>query len=137
MKHRRRLIAAVLCVIVLSVFFPSTYADDSPFSITVQVGNGLFPVRAFLDGYPNNLYLSLSDLTAALSSTEKQFRLEFQSSPQEADSVVLTSGQPATALAGNSESTVPSTSSLLLRRNRLFLDGQELKYYTFRYGSAL
>ncbi len=135
MRTARRLLAAVLCLFLLTA--PAAAADEPPYSLTLHVGTGSILVRARMDGFENNIYLCLSDLSAALSSTDKQFRIDFASSPTEGDYFVITSGQPAALPSGAEPDTTPLVDTLWPYRNRLFMDGRELKYYTHRSGNVL
>ena len=132
----RRLLAALLCLLLLTAPCAAS-AEEPPYSVTLHIGTGSIPVRARTDSFPNNLYLSLSDLSAALSRTDKQFRLDFASSPTDGEYFVITSGQPASGSSAAQEDTVPTVDTLYPWRNRLFMDGRELKYYTHRSGTDL
>lgn len=135
MKTPRRLLAVFLCLLLLIP--PLAFADEPPYSVTVHVGTGSIPVRARMDGFENNVYLCLPDLSAALSSTSKQFRIDFASNPTDGDHFIITSGQPASAPSAAQEGAVPVVDALFPWRNRLFKDGMELKYYTHRSGNIL
>ncbi len=135
MKTPRRLLAVFLCLLLLIP--PLAFADEPPYSVTVHVGTGSIPVRARMDGFENNVYLCLPDLSAALSSTSKQFRIDFASNPTDGDHFIITSGQPASAPSAAQEGAVPVVDALFPWRNRLFKDGVELKYYTHRSGNIL
>lgn len=137
MKTIRRHVAAFLCILLLLALSAAACADDAPFTVTVQLGTGSYFIRAYADSFDNNLYLSLSDLSAALSSTAKQFRVDYLSDAQDGDRFYLTSGQSAAAPSLAREGASPSVSALYPVRNRLYLDGRELKYYTHRAGNEL
>lgn len=135
MKTLRRLLAVFLCLFLLAT--PLAYADEPPYSVMVHVGTGSIPVRARMDGFENNVFLCLPDLSAALSSTSKQFRIDFASNPTDGDHFIITSGQPASGPSAAQEGTAPVVDALFPWRNRLFKDGVELKYYTHRSGNIL
>ena len=135
MRRLCRPLCLLLCLLLLSA--PVAFADDAPFSVTVHVGGGSFFVRAYADSYYNNLYLSLSDLSAALSGTGRQFRFSLTSTPSDGDVFSLTSGLPAEAPSRGAEGTAETVTALYPYRNRLFQDGRELKYYTHRQGNEL
>ena len=69
MNMTRKLLALLLCLCaVLSLTGPALAAEPAPFFLSVRVeGGGESRVRAYEDNYPGNLYLSLSDLSRALS----------------------------------------------------------------------
>lgn len=132
----RRLIS--LCLALLLILLPSAaLAEEPPFALRVQLGTGDTYVRARLDGYENNLYLSLSDLSAALSGSGKQFRIELTRSAQDGDIFVVSTGQPAAAPTAAAEGAPRAVDTLYPTRNRLLLDGRECKYYTSRHGNEL
>ncbi len=136
MKISRRFLAALLTLLLLTAPL-SASADEPPYSVTLHIGTGSILVRARTDGFENNVYLCLSDLSAALSGTDKQFRIDFASNATDGDHFIITSGQPANAPSAAQEGTVPLIDTLYPWRNRLFMDGRELKYYTHRSGNVL
>ena len=135
MKLPRRLLAALLCLVLLAA--PVACADEPPYALTLHVGTGSILVRARTDSFENNVYLCLSDVSAALSSTDKQFRIDYASNPTDGEFFLITTGQPAALPSGAQEGTSPLIDSLWPTRNRLFMDGRELKYYTHRSGNVL
>lgn len=136
MKIPRRLLAALLCLLLLGAPC-AAFADEPPYSVMLHVGTGSIPVRARSDGFENNVYLCLSDLSAALSGTDKQFRIDFASNPTDGDHFIITSGQPASGPTAATEGLTEFIDTLYPWRNRLFMDGRELKYYTHRSGNVL
>ena len=136
MKPTRRLLALLLVLLLLAAP-AAAFADEPPYSLTLHVGTGSILVRARTDSFENNVYLCLSDLSAALSSTDRQFRIDYASSPADGEFFVITTGQPAALPSGAQEGTSPFVDSLWPSRNRLFMDGRELKYYTHRSGNVL
>ena len=137
MRPLRRLFSLLLCLALLLSCSALASAEDLPYLLPVQLGGGSFQVRAYSDGYGNNIYLSLADLSTALSGTEKQFALGFASTPTDGDMFLLTSGQPSAGPSTAGVNDRRRVSSLYLFRNRLFLDNRELKYYTCRLGTDL
>lgn len=133
----RRVLSLLLCLLLLLSLSSAAFAEEEPFAVTVHLGTGTIPVRARLDGYENNLYLSLSDLSAALSGTEKQFSFALTYSAQDGDVFVITTGQPAAASTGAVEGAPRRVDTLYPYRSRLMVDGRECKYYTCRYGGEL
>ena len=137
MKLLRSVSAVFLCLLLLLSAAAPACAGDEPFSVPVYIGTGCFYVRCYADSFANNLYLSLSDLSAAFNATPKQFSFSLQHSSQDGDMFILTGGQPAAGPSLAPEAQRPSVTALYTQRNRLFLDGRELKYYTHREGSEL
>ena len=134
-------LAGLLCVVFLFSCSVSAYAVDyqflQPCSIGLTVYDKAFEVRGYHVNYENNLYLSLADLSAALDGTEKQFSFLYGSSAQDGEYNSIWTGQPQ--LTGNSGITQTPFASreevwLAISRNRLFVDGADRKYYTFREG---
>ncbi len=136
MFSSRRILAFLLCLLLLAAPV-AAFADEPPYSVTLHIGTGSILVRARTDSFENNIYLCLSDLSAALSSTYKQFRIDYASNPTEGEFFVITTGQPAALPSGAQEGTSPLVDTLWPWRNRLFMDGRELKYYTHRSGNVL
>ena len=136
MKTPRRILALLLCLLLLSGPAAAS-ADEPPYPVTLHVGTGSILVRARTDSFENNVYLCLSDLSAALSSTDKQFRIDFASNPTDGEFFFITTGQPAALPSGAQEGAAPFVDTLWPYRNRLFMDGRELKYYTHRSGNVL
>ncbi len=132
MKTIRRLLALLLCLCALLMSAPpAAAAGPTPFSLPVRVdGAGDARVRAYEDSYAGNLYLSLSDLSRALKGTAKQFLFSYTSKD---DSFSVTTGRPAAAADGTSAVRERGGVVYLeLTRSRIFVDGGERRYYTYR-----
>ena len=119
---------------MLMMFVPasaSASAEGEPYALQVTVnGEGKY-VRSYDGEYRGNRYLSLIDLAAALSGTEKQFRFERIISSTDGEYFTVTMQQApliASGAAGYPERTNPV--GLYLSRNRLVVDGTDRKYYT-------
>ena len=128
----RALTALLLCaVLVLSLPGAAHAAEPTPYYLKIAVdGVGERRVRAYDESYSGNLYLSLSDLSAALDGTAKQFRIEYNGTE---NAFFITTGSHASA---RTESTATESRTgvayLDISRNRLFVDGGERRYYTYR-----
>lgn len=132
MKTMRRLLALLLCLCaLLTLSAPALAAEPAPFRLSVSVeGGGESLVRAYENNYPGNLYLSLSDLSRALSGTTKQFQFSYNRSD---DSFVVAMGRaPSSAEGTDSVRARGGAADLDLTRSRLFVDGGERRYYTYR-----
>ena len=136
MKTVRKLLALLLCLCaLLSISGTALAAGPAPFYLTVRVEGGRdCRVRAYEESYPGNLYLSLSDLSQALSGTTKQFLFSYNAKD---DSFSVTTGRPA----GEAEAdpVVWARGSVVyldFTRSRLFVDGGERRYYSFRRDSS-
>lgn len=134
MKLFRRLLPLLLCAALLLSLGGVAYAEKTgAFALDLTVeGKGAARVRAFHADYEGNLYLSLRDFSAALNGTEAQFSLEYTYSAADGERFLLTTGQPARSAAGTDYSSSHEPIGLLLQRNRLYVDGHETRYYTYR-----
>ena len=133
MKRFRSLLAVLLCALMLlGTAASAAAAGPSPYLLDVRVGEITVSLRAYSDSYAGNLYLSLTDLAQALRGTNKQFRLEYQAGGSDGELWKMTTGQAAPEDNGNKNTAAPGISYLSLNRNRLFVDGGERRYYTYR-----
>ena len=131
----------VLAVMISAVFSCSSFAEDAvflrPFSLTLYVGDSAFGLRAYHASYENNIYLSLSDLSMALDGTDKQFSIRFSRSTQDGEYHSIRTGE---AYIEEDSGITPTEYDqrddvwLVFKRNRLFVDGTDRKYYTCREG---
>ncbi|MBQ3373699.1 MAG: serine hydrolase [Oscillospiraceae bacterium] len=149
MKHslhsRRSVVRAavsfLLCALLLVAGSGAAFAVDyhflRPLSLTLYVGDRASAVRAYDANYENNIYLSLADLSSALDGTAKQFSFTYGNTAQDGEYNALRMGQPAlTAGSGITQDSPASREEVWLAfsRNRIFVDGADRKYYTFREG---
>lgn len=139
MRALRVLISLLLAASLLLALPAAAFADDGEaFAVTVTVGEKATPVRALQDAYAGNLYLSLRDLSAALSGTAKQFRYNYMYSTQDGYSFFVHPGLEAdNESSGSAFPAKSSVTYLALQRYKLYVDNQERKYYSFRDGSNL
>ncbi len=138
MKLRRLFLALLLCCALLLSCGAVAYADPSPFSLQVMIGDRTVTVRAFQHEYSGNLYLSLSDLSAVLSGTPRAFRFAYDKTQADGEFFTVTTGQNSGGSSGAGKATeTPWISSLTPFRNRIFVDGLEHRYYTYRAGTDL
>ena len=137
----RAALCILLCAVLLFAGPVSAYAVDyhylRPLSFTLYVGDRASAVRAYDANYENNIYLSLADLSSALDGSAKQFSFTYGNTAQDGEFNSLRMGQPA--LTGGSGITQDPAASredvwLAFSRNRIFVDGADKKYYTFREG---
>ena len=133
MKVFRSLLALLLCLaLVAGLSVSAAAAGPTPYLLDVRVGEITVSLRAYSDSYSGNLFLSLDDLAHALRGTSKQFRVDYVSSASDGESWRVTTGQAAPTDDGAKKTTTPAISYLNLNRNRLFVDGGERRYYTYR-----
>ncbi len=139
MKLKRSFFALLLCcALLLSCGGAAASADPSPFSVQLFIGEETVNVLAMQNDYAGNYYLSLSDLSAALSRTPAAFRFGYQYTAADGEFFTVTLGQNADCYttAGN-PTEEPWVSSFSPFRNRIFVNGQERRYYTYRAGRDL
>ena len=138
MKPRRLFLALALCLALLLSCGGAAFAEPAPFSIRVLIGNRTAAVRAYQNEYANDLYLSLSDLSAVLSGTGRAFRFAYEKTAADGEYFTVTTGQNAsTGSSAGAVTEKPWTSSLTPFRNRIFVNGLEHRYYPYRDGKDL
>ncbi len=135
---RKRMICILLLCVLLTGLFPVCARAETAYALPVQIdGREAGAVRAMDGSYLGNIYLSLTDLSAVLVGTEKQYRFERVISTTDGEYFNIQRGQAATLPSGADEiGTVPVSSSLNPKRNRLLVDGQERRYYTHNPGNG-
>ena len=137
MKRLKRLVALLLCALLLCGASAAALADGPrPYLLTIRVGERQAEVRAFSVSYAGNLYLNLGDTALALRGTEKQFSVEYRYTAGDGEHWWITTGQeaPDPDDSPRDATAVPYAVDVLLGRNRVFVDGGERRYYTFRPG---
>ncbi len=133
MKGFRSLLAALLCVLMLlGAAASAAAAGPTPYLLEARVGEITVSLRAYSDSYEGNLYLSLSDLAQALRDTDKKFRVDYQAGGADGELWKMTTGQAAPTDNSKKNTAKPGIAYLSLNRNRLFVDGGERRYYTYR-----
>ena len=139
MKLRRSILCLLLAaVLLLGCGGAAAYAAPVTFNLTVQVGEGTHTVRALQNDYPANYYISLEDLSAVLSGTEKAFVMRYQNTQADGEFFTITTGQSYGGQSGAGYATEePWVSSFSPYRNRIFVNGPERRYYTYRAGYDL
>ena len=130
----KKQLTALLLILVFSLaLLPAgASAEGEPYAVSVNVNGVQKAVRAYDESYEGNLFLSLTDLAAALSDTEKRFRFERIVSSTDGEYFVITSGQmPVLASGAASPSAATPPVVLNLYRNRIVLNEKDKKYYTY------
>ena len=90
-------------------------------------------MRAYEESYPGNVYLSLADLSQAMSGSHGQFRFEYIGSDNYF--TIMTGKAPAAPLDRGAAGSRGSVVYLDYTRSRLYCDGIERRYYTYREGN--
>ncbi|MBQ6397726.1 MAG: serine hydrolase [Eubacteriales bacterium] len=135
MKKLRSLLCFLLCLAVLAPLGGAALAaDPAPFLLAVRVADGgEREVRAYEESYPGNIYLSLADLSQAMSGSQGQFRFEYAGTDNYFS--VMTGKSPAAPLDRGAAGARGSVVYLDYTRSRLYCNGVERRYYTYREGN--
>ena len=129
---KKQIMALLLVIVFCSTLIPmQAGADGEAFAMQITVNGEQKAVRAYNDSYEGNLYLSLTNLAAALGATEKRFRFERVVSSTDGEYFSITTGQAPVLGSGAGGATGSAAPVMLnLARNRLLVDGGDRKYYT-------
>ena len=130
---KKRMMALFMVFMLCSTLLPlQAGADGEAYAMQITVNGEQKAVRAYNDSYEGNLYLSLTDLAAAFSSTEKRFRFERIVSSTDGEYFAVSTGQTPVLGSGAGGATGNAAPVVLnLARNRLIVDGGDRKYYTY------
>ena len=131
----KKLLSFLLIFCILLSFASSVFADDvskcNKCEVSVFADNAWYSVDALEATYENNLYLSMRSLAQAFSSTSKSFAFEYNYTASDGSYFTITRGGTYEA----KQTDNPDDAGYLeLKRNRLFVDGEEKRYYSFRFG---
>lgn len=135
MKRIRTLLCALLCAaMLLGAAGAALAAGPSPWLLDVRIGEVTVSLHAYSESYAGNLYLSLTDLAQALRGTSRQFRLDYLNTAADGESWRVTTGQAPEAASNTARASTSARTpvSLNLLRNRIFVDGGERRYYSYR-----
>ena len=137
----RRTAALLLLAAMLLSLTGTAFAEDAhqvrPYLLAVYGGKEAVWVRAYDASYDNNVYLSLLDLSRALDGTEKQFSFAYGKTQNDGEFHTVQIGEPALTQGTGITQEDPSAREdvwLVFRRNRIFVNGEDRKYYTYREG---
>ena len=132
--QNKKLLSALLAICLLLALPAGAYADASVNHMQLENlqlsvdGGEARTVRTIHYGYDYNRYVSLRDVAAALSGTEKHFDMSITN-----DQVLITTGRDYTPAGGEGEpfpeNYVYTTRPLALYL--IWLDGRELHYMSF------
>ena len=131
----KKVFSAVLAVLLLLPLIAAptrAFADVQPYAQVLTVDGTPKAVRALDGSYERNVFLSLTDVAAVLSGTDRQFRFERVLSTADGEVFSVFRGQSAVNPSGAEGLPFESpVVSMNLTRNRLQVDGEERKYYSF------
>lgn len=131
-RWKRGLSLALCALLLLAMAVPALADSPRPYALEIRVNGRSFSVRAYSESYEGNLFLSLRDLSQSLTGTEKQFRIDYQAGGTDGEVWTVRRGQSAGASGSVQTALAPYAVSLRLWRNRIFVDGGERRYYTYR-----
>lgn len=136
----RYLAAAFLSAMILLLCplsaFSAEYNCMDPFDLIIYSGKSDGVVaKAYTSNYDNNVYVSLSDLSAALNETGKQFSFRYADTPSEGEHFLVQLGEGFIRSERPSQEQAREQVWLEFKRNRLFCNGSDRKYYTYRDGT--
>ncbi|MDO5445308.1 MAG: serine hydrolase [Eubacteriales bacterium] len=127
--------ALILSICPLSAF-SAEYNCMDPFDLVIYSGKSDGVVaKAYTSNYDNNIYVSLSDLSAALNETGKQFSFRYAETASEGEHFLVQPGESYVKPERPSAEEPREQVWLEFRRNRLFFNGSDKKYYTYRDGT--
>ena len=131
----KKIISVMLVLCIFCAFAVPSFADDvskaEKTEVSVFVDGNWHSVKALIATYDNNIYLSLRSLAEAFSSGPCAFGFAYDYNPSDGSFFTITTG----AAYEHIEDSDPDEAGYLeLKRNRIFVDGNEKRYYTFRYG---
>lgn len=133
-----RKISAVLLSVWLLFSIPAPgmaaeYSCMDPVDLLIYSGktDGVL-ARAYYSNYDFNTYISLNDLSSAMNGTQKQFSFTYAETSSEGEHYLIRTGEGF--IPGSFPSSAEPREQVWLefKRNRLFCDGADRKYYTYR-----
>lgn len=133
--------AAVILIISL-VFavsvsaFAATYCSMEPFVLKIYTGEQTRYVRAANANYKGNVYISLKDFSHALAGTDKQYCFSHANTAADGEHYRVDLGQAPAGTEFNGEDSRTESVWLEFRRNRLFFNGIDRKYYSLSDGNV-
>lgn len=117
---------------------PGAFADYNQMDETalkLRVGNKTREVKAYNASYAFNTFISLRSLAEVLKGTAKQFDFDYYTTQADGEYFAITTGSEYIPVEDKTEKGEEGEKLFLSpARNRLFVDGNEKKYYTYRYG---
>ena len=132
MIRTKKLLAIVLCLVILSVFGVSALASTqtvNPTASTVIVDGTATAFEAYLIG--GNNFFKLRDLAYSLNGSSKQFAVGWDSA---ANAISLTSGEPYEPSGGEMTQGDGVPKAANLTTSRVYLDNRELSLTAYNIG---
>lgn len=129
----KRCISLALAFLLIFSMVPGSAADGGrvyTLNTTVEGSEGEMKLKAFDADAEGNIFVSLRSLSLALAGSGKKFIISLEKNETNGEHFVITSGKaPAADTVLPEISSVNSSESF---KNRLFVDGKEKKYGTYR-----
>ncbi|MBO5543392.1 MAG: D-alanyl-D-alanine carboxypeptidase [Oscillospiraceae bacterium] len=138
-KLKKILCSALSLILMLGVLAssPAQASAEGPYALSILVeGRGTTSVRAYDRVYPGNTYLSMTDLAAALQDTGAMFCFERIITSEKEEYFSVTRGKYPVLPAGTAEYSSRVTENFTPFRNRLQLNGEEKRYYSYNPGNG-
>ena len=136
LKPAKKITALILCAVMVLAFVPVSYAADyfllDPIGLVIKAEGDECGVKAYNAEYDNNVYISMRELSSALKGTSAAFSFEAGYTQNDGSFFAINSTEPAEfqTFWNTDDSREPVW--LEFRRNRLFYNGNERKYYTYK-----
>ena len=138
----KKILSFIIILVLIIGLFPSmSYSDYSQiedFPVKIVVNNKEYTGSAINASYRYNTYLSLRSLAEAFEDTEKEFNFTYSYTDADGAFFEIENGQSYEKVEKVNETNNGNDNDeavfLSLAANRLFEDGTERKYYTYRYG---
>lgn len=129
------MLSFLLSVIILCSLAAPAFSDGynkiEKIDVSVFVGGEWHAVKAMNATYDNNLYFSMRSLAEAFSGTSKEFNFLYDYTKEDGSFFKIEPGKSYAPV----ESDDPEDPGFIeLNRNRLFVNGEEKRYYSYRFG---
>ena len=139
MRSMKKLISLLAVAALLFSLGPVCFAIDytqvDSFPVTIVVDGVKTEGAAVNVSYRFNTYLSLRSLATAFKGTDRNFDFAYASTDYDGEYFEITTGKDYTGENGQFRKDIEEALFLASSTHRLFVDGAEKKYYTFRYGN--
>ena len=131
----KRMLSFALIALILLSFSPFAFSDGysklDKTEVSVYIDGQWKNVRALTASYDNNVYISCRSLAEALNGTPASFDFHYDYTANDGTFFSITTSSPYTVLEIKDDA---DAGYIELKRNRLFVDGQERRYYSYRFG---
>lgn len=136
----KKILSFLLCICILTSLRAVSYADYNQIDeheVDIVVNGKTTKGYAIEASYKYNTYLSLRSLAEALSDTDKKYDISYGSTKEDGQFFEIETQKEYKAVERENDNKAADNEDeaifLQATTNRLFFNGQEKKYYTFRY----